>query len=102
MAEHRKKNIPIDHPERRKEMPPNGNKSVTWKYLVGVLVTLLLLLGGIILADNKALVEKNQVKIDKLTDQKVDKEQYYRDINEIKNGLVIISDKIDKIKRRNE
>ena len=83
-------------------MPPNGNKSVTWKYLVGVLVTLLLLLGGFILADNKALVEKTQVKIDKLTEQKVDKDQYYRDIGDIKSTLVIIVDKIDKIKRRNE
>ena len=59
----------------------NGNgKSVTWKWLVGFLAGLLLLVAGSVLSGM-------QTDIKVLKAEKVDKEQYYRDVNEIKEGL---------------
>jgi hypothetical protein len=59
----------------------NGNgKSVTWKWLVGVLAGLLILIIGSVLSGM-------QIDIKVLKAEKVDKEQYYRDVNEIKEGL---------------
>ena len=59
----------------------NGNgKSVTWKWLVGFLAGLLLLIAGSVLSGM-------QTDIKTLKTEKVDKEQYYRDVNEIKEGL---------------
>ena len=80
-------------------MPVNMNgKSVTWQWLVGVLVVLLFAAGGILLADNKAKVQKNETKIEQMQEKKVDKEQYYRDIGEIKETLKDIVVKIDKLR----
>ena len=59
----------------------NGNgKSVTWKWLVGFLAGLLLLVAGSVLSGM-------QTDIKTLKTEKVDKEQYYRDVSEIKEGL---------------
>lgn len=59
----------------------NGNgKSVTWKWLVGILVGLLILIAGSVLSGMQS-----DIKV--LKAEKVDKEQYYRDVNEIKEGL---------------
>ena len=79
-------------------MPVNG-KSVTWQWLVGVLVVLLFAAGGALLADNKAKVQKNETKIEQIQERKVDKEQYYIDIADIKKTLVVIDGKIDKLRR---
>ena len=76
----------------------NG-KNVTWQWLVGVLLILLFAAGGVLIADNKAVVVKNQVRIEKLGEQKVDKEQYYIDIADIKSTLKVIDGKIDKIRQ---
>lgn len=59
----------------------NGNgKSVTWKWLVGILAGLLILIAGSVLSGMQS-----DIKV--LKAEKVDKEQYYRDVNEIKEGL---------------
>ena len=78
-------------------MPVNG-KNVTWQWLVGILVVLLFAAGGILLADNKASVRKNEVKIEQVQEKKLDKELYYRDIGEIKETLKDIVAKIDKLR----
>jgi len=79
-------------------MNMNG-KSVTWQWLVGVLVVLLFAAGGVLLADNKASVQKIEVKVEQVQERKVDKEQYYRDIRDIKDALVTIDGKVDKIRQ---
>jgi len=79
-------------------MNMNG-KSVTWQWLVGVLVVLLFAAGGVLLADNNAKVQRNETKIEQMQEKKVDKEQYYRDIKDIKDALVTIDGKVDKIRQ---
>ena len=76
----------------------NG-KNVTWQWLVGVLLILVFAAGGVILADNKAEVQKTNVKIEQMQERKVDKEQYRLDIAEIKETLKDIVVKIDKLRR---
>ena len=76
----------------------NG-KNVTWQWLVGVLVVLLFAAGGVLLADNKAKVQKNETRIEQMQENKVDKEQYRLDIADIKGTLKGISEKIDKLRR---
>ena len=80
-------------------MPPVNGKNVTWQWLVGILVLLLFAAGGILLADNKAKVQKNETKIEQIQEKKVDKEQYRIDISEIKDTLKTIVAKLDNIKR---
>jgi len=79
-------------------MPPVNGKNVTWQWLVGILVVLLFAAGGILLADNKASVRKNEVKIEQVQENKVDKEQYRLDIADIKGMLKDINVKIDKLR----
>ena len=80
-------------------MPINTNASVTWKWIVGVLVPLIFLFGGIIVADNRAIVQKTQDKIEEVRKEKVDKNQYYRDIADIKDTLRGIDRKINEIQK---
>ena len=79
-------------------MPVNG-KNVTWQWAAGVLLTLVFAAVGIIVADTRTGVSNAVVKIEILQDKKLDKEQYYRDIGEIKQTLKDIVIKIDKLKR---
>ena len=76
----------------------NG-KNVTWQWLVGVLMVLLFAAGGVLLADNKAKVQKNETRIEQMQEKKVEKEQYYRDIADIRDILKAIDGKIDKIRQ---
>ena len=80
-------------------MSPVSGKNVTWQWLVGILVVLLFAAGGVLLADNKAKVQKNETKIEQIQKEKVDKEQYYIDISDIKKTLVAIDGKIDRIRQ---
>ena len=77
-----------------------NEKNVTWQWLVGVLVVLLFAAGGVLLADNKAKVQKNETRIEQMQERKVEKEQYYRDIADIRDTLKTIDRKIDKIQQR--
>jgi len=62
-------------------------------------VVLLFAAGGVLLADNNAKVQRNETKIEQMQEKKVDKEQYYRDIKDIKDALVTIDGKVDKIRQ---
>jgi hypothetical protein len=88
----------------------NGNGSLTFKWLVPILITILLAAGGALIADTKSSIKDvkselalwattNQEKIECLEREKLDKDQYYRDLREIKNGIEKINDKLDKLKR---
>ena len=77
----------------------SSDQSISWKWLVGVLISLVLILGGIVTSDNKTLVEKNQVRIDRLADLKLDKEVYFRDMVDIRDMLKRIDIKLDKLRR---
>jgi len=79
--------------------PRPFDQSITWKWLAGILIVLVLTFGGIITSDNKALVEKNQVRIDRLADLKLDKEVYFRDMIDIRDMLKRIDLKLDKLRR---
>ena len=67
-----------------------GSGSVTWKWLVGVLITLLFIVAGSVMAGM-------QSDIKTLRAEKVDKEQYYRDIAEVKAGVGKIDNKLDRL-----
>ena len=98
MAERRKANTAITHPERRKQMLNNG-RNVTWQWLVGVLISVLLLAAGVILADTRNGVDRARISIVEMQKEKVDKEQYRLDMGEIKESLRTIVIKLDNIKR---
>ncbi|MHB8110506.1 MAG: hypothetical protein ACYDHW_10800 [Syntrophorhabdaceae bacterium] len=66
----------------------NGNgKSVTWKWLVGFLVTVLLLAAGGVMAGIQNEQARQALELRTLQREKVDKDQYCRDISEIKDSL---------------
>lgn len=68
----------------------NGNgKSVTWKWLVGVLVTLLFLVAGGVLADIRGDVKA-------LTREKVDKDRYECDMARVEKKLDYIIERLGR------
>ncbi len=75
-----------------------NDKGITWKWLVGVLLFLVFAASGIIIADTRTGVERARNAIEQIQKEKVDKEQYHRDIGEIKEILKSIGEKIDRIK----
>jgi len=62
-------------------MAENGNgKGPTWKWLAGILVGILIVVGGYFLGDVRSEVRS-------LSERKLDKETYYNDIKDIKTDL---------------
>jgi hypothetical protein len=57
---------------------------VTFRWIVGVLIALLMLVAGFALGETK-----------KALDAKVDKDQYYRDLGEMKEAIKEINYKLD-------
>ena len=87
----------------------NGN-SLTFKWLVGILIAIVFSVTGLIAADTRQSIkdaqelakhnyEVNQAKIVCLEREKLDKDQYYRDLREIKSTLNKIDEKLDRIRR---
>jgi len=87
----------------------NGN-SLTFKWLVGVLIAIIFSVTGIIVADTRTNIKearnlaaenfaKNQAKIECIEREKLDKDQYYRDLRDIRATLTKIDEKLDKIRR---
>lgn len=88
----------------------NGSGKLTFKWLASILLTLLFAAGGVIMAQTQASIveaqkkseenyKSNQYKIECLQKEKLDKDQYYRDMRDIKVALEKINDKLDKIKK---
>jgi len=66
----------------------NGNGSaVSWKWVAVTLVGIVVMVVGGIVADTRSCVSETGKKIEALQREKVDKEQYHRDIGEIKDSL---------------
>ena len=65
----------------------NGSKYPSWKWITGILVTLLMLIGGYTLGTSIGEVKAGILT---LQDKKLDKEVYHRDMDDMK-------DKIDSI-----
>lgn len=66
----------------------NGNgRSVTWKWLVGILMAVVLAVTGGIISDTRSGISEAKAKCETLQKEKVDKEQYRVDLMEIKGDL---------------
>jgi len=96
-------------------MTSNGSGAVTFKYLVPVLgivlLALLTFIGGTLIADTREKIKDvkteavdnaktNKAKIECLEKEKLDKDQYYRDMRDIKVSLSDINDKLDALRVR--
>ncbi len=69
-------------------MAENGKKYPTWQWLAGLLLMLVLAISAWAWNDTRTCIKDNTAAIQ----LKVDKEQYYKDITEIKAGLNKIID----------
>jgi hypothetical protein len=65
-------------------MPPKSENNVTFKWVVGALLGFIMLVSGFALGETK-----------KSLDSKVDKDQYYRDLGEMKECIKDINYKLD-------
>ena len=88
----------------------NGSGSLTFKWLVGILIVIVFSVTGIIVADTRTNIkeardlaatnfQKNQAKIECVEKEKLDKDIYYRDMSEIRRTLIKIDEKLDRIRR---
>ncbi|MEN6360018.1 MAG: hypothetical protein ABFD59_08180 [Smithella sp.] len=56
------------------------DRFITWSWIAGILLTVLVMFGGYMLTDTRA-------EIKSLQQVKLDKEDYYRDIDAVKKGI---------------
>jgi len=77
----------------------NETRKNTTTYVIAVLLTLILAAYGLIVADTRTSITRNAIKIENIAEKKVDKEQYYRDIGEIKATLLRMDGKLDRMRR---
>lgn len=70
--------------------PEKEAKYVSWTWIVGVLLGLLLLIGGFTLNDNRA-------SIGKLQDNKLDRAEYIKDFEQQQLGIARINQKLDDL-----
>ena len=75
-------------------MTESGNGKMA-KVIMGVLIALILAAYGLIVADTRDDIQENKVMISHNTERKVDKQQYYRDIEDIKFSLNEIKRKLN-------
>lgn len=74
----------------------NGSKYVSIKWVVSILAALVFAASGMIVADTRAGITKALYATECLQRDKVDKDQHYRELAEIKSLLLRIEDKIDR------
>ena len=77
----------------------NGSKYVPLRWVISILVALFFSASGLIVADTRSSITRAQSAVDCLQREKVDKEQHYRELSEIRGSLLRIEDKIDKIRK---
>ena len=80
------------------EINGNGTKFVSVKLLVAVLLTVVFAAISMIVSDTKSAVNKAQDRIECLQKDKLDRETYYRDMTEIRETLIRMDFKLDRIR----
>jgi len=80
-------------------MPPENNRFLSWKWLVGLLLVVVFSASGVILSDTRVTLTEAKQNISLLQKEKLDKDQYIRDITEIKGTLLRMDAKLDRIDR---
>ena len=76
-----------------------GNRYISIKWLVGVLVAFVAFAGGQIITDFKKNVDKVIYATECLAKDKVEKSDYIRDMGEIKAGLLRIESKLETVRK---
>ena len=64
-----------------------NDKFISWRFVACSIISIIVLITGAVISDTRANISKAEKHIEKLQHEKVDKEQYYCDIKEIKEGL---------------
>ncbi len=64
-----------------------NEKYISWRFISVTIVGIIFIIVGAIISDTRANIVKAEKQIEKLQNEKIDKEQYYCDIKEIKDGL---------------
>ncbi len=75
----------------------NSSRFVSVKLLITVLIAIVFAATGLIVADTRSVVTNAQWKIDQINILKLDKDQYYRDMTDIKETLQRLDLKLDKL-----
>ena len=106
MTENRKQGKEISFPERRivmalksKTEVEGGNEQdrfASWKWLAGILMAILLAVGGYTFGTT---VGDMKIEIKALYEKKLDKDQYIRDMTDIKETLLRMDAKLDRLRR---
>lgn len=77
-------------------MVDKNGKNITWKWLVGILLTLLLMVGSYAAASIKERADMAHLRIDVMQEKKVDKDRYECDMNRIEKKLDILIERPSK------
>ena len=77
-----------------------GNRYISIKWLIGVLVAFATFAGGSIISDFKKSVDKVTYATECLAKDKVEKSDYFRDMGEVKGILTRMEGKLDKMQER--
>lgn len=64
-----------------------NEKYISWRFISVTIIGIIFVIVGAIISDTRANIGKAEKNIEKLQQEKVDKEQYQCDIKEIKEGL---------------
>jgi len=74
----------------------NGKKYISWQTVALAVCLLLTGVAGWAWSDTRSCIEKNKAAIE----QKVDRTQYYRDVDEIKTRMERMDGKLDRLMQR--
>jgi uncharacterized protein YpmS len=77
-------------------MVDKNGKPITWKWIVGVLLTLLLIVGSFAAASVKERADTAHLRIDVMQEKKVDKDRYECDMNRIEKKLDTLIERTSK------
>ena len=75
----------------------NSSRFVSVKLLLTILLAIVFAAAGLILGDTRASVVDAKMEIKQIQLLKLDKDQYYRDMTDIKEMLQKMNDKLDKL-----
>lgn len=75
----------------------DSSRFVSVKLLLSILIAIVFAATGLILGDTRANVSDAKMEIKQIQLLKLDKDQYYRDMTDIKEILQKMNDKLDKL-----